>query len=509
LKTRSFRIALRADASQLIGLGHVKRCLSLAIALRELGFELRLITRSLSVDSASMAREAGVYVLLLPEPTEAQPDDYVAHSAWAGVSWWHDAAQTADALKDWSPDWVIVDHYAFDARWQQYISSTCNTRIGVIDDLGDRELFGELLIDQNLHVNHRKKYLGLWPSDSRILGGPRYALLGPAFTGVKPLAISNTVSSIGIFMGGVDASGLSIIALRACREFAGFTGRIEVVATKALVGLHELISLAQKWPDTEILCDLPDLASFFRRHDLQIGAAGGASWERCAVGAPSLLLLGADNQKPVISALREEGAVATLDPDQLLNEASVSSALLKLLDEPDRRTFLSKRSHSLVDGLGATRVALAIGVSTLELRNSGPEDAVPTFHWRNHPETRRFFHDSSPLQLAEHCSWWDKTLIKPDCKLFIAFIGSRDVGVLRLDLKGNIAHLSIYIDPDFHGLGIGKEILRAAQKWASQDMQAPWRLEAEVLASNIISQRTFAKVGFMNCEQCWIWEPSK
>ena len=55
-------------------------------------------------------------------------------------------------------------------------------------------------------------------------------------------------------------------------------------------------------------------ADFFGRHDLQIGAGGGATWERCCVGAPSLTLPCSRNQQVVISALAELGILRTTEP---------------------------------------------------------------------------------------------------------------------------------------------------------------------------------------------------
>ena len=508
MKINPLRVALRADASPLIGFGHVKRCLSLAIALRELGFEPRLITRPLSADSAGMARDAGVEVLLLPQPPAAAPQaDPVPHAAWAGVNWRDDAAQTAAALAPWAPAWVVVDHYAFDTRWQRHVAGTCNTRIAVIDDLADRALDGQLLLDQNLNANHREKYRGRWPADRTLLGGPRYALLGPAYAGLPPLAIRETVHSIGIFMGGADAAGLSGLALRACREVAGFVGPVEVVATRAQTRFSELTELARQWPGTDVLCDLTNLVGFFSRHDLQIGAGGGATWERCSIGAPTLVLPGAGNQQAVIPALVEDGAVAALDPCEPLNAASVGRAVRALIDNPQRRRALSERGRKLVDGVGATRVALTLAADTLALRRANTEDAEPVFHWRNHPDTLRFFRDPRPFELEAHCRWWERTLALPERRLFIAHIGRRDVGVLRLDLEGDAAEVSIYVDPALPGLGLGRAMLRAAQQLAAHGTSASVRLEAEILSGNQASERAFGQAGFTARGQRWVWEP--
>src|SRR5688572_29117437 len=108
------RVAIRADASSVMGTGHVRRCLSLAEALRQAGAHVEFITRALGIDSAAKIQSAGFPVHLLSAPAGSVQDSNPPHADWAGVSWQQDAEDTIRALR--KADWVVVDHYAFDAR---------------------------------------------------------------------------------------------------------------------------------------------------------------------------------------------------------------------------------------------------------------------------------------------------------------------------------------------------------------------------------------------------------
>ncbi|MDH3208981.1 MAG: UDP-2,4-diacetamido-2,4,6-trideoxy-beta-L-altropyranose hydrolase [Burkholderiaceae bacterium] len=509
MNATTLRIALRADASTLCGTGHVRRCLSLAAALREIGAEVRLVTRRLGLDMSAMACMAGVDSHLLSAPTSTfASHDKVPHATWAGVDWRQDAAQTTDALLAWEPDCVVVDHYAFDARWHRHVADQLGARIAAIDDLADRSLEVQYLIDHNLSRDHHEKYRTWIGPHTTVLGGPRFALLGPSYSTLQPLRVDDTVNSIGIFMGGVDAANLSTLALQACREYAGFTGPIEIAATPAYPHLAFLAGLACRWPDTTVVCDLPDLSGFFTRHDLQIGAGGGATWERCCAGAPTLTLTAAANQRAVIPALADLGAVATLeykDGEEYSPEV-IGLAVSALLNHPARRRNLARCARALVDGLGARRVAFALAAGSLKLRRALPSDAVRTFAWRNHPSTRRFSRDSRELTLEEHRNWWQSMLADRQHVLFVADLGPYDVGVLRLDLDGEDAEISVYLDPAFTGLGLGQAMLRAAQRWARDNpTPAIKRLVAHILPSNAVSRKAFTSVGFEPTEGYWIW----
>jgi UDP-2,4-diacetamido-2,4,6-trideoxy-beta-L-altropyranose hydrolase len=508
VSTPCYRVALRADASPLAGFGHVKRCIALALALREIGAEVRLVSRALGIDTCTIAHEAKIEQCTLPAPTDVlPPPDTVPYAAWARVGWEQDAAQTIKELANWRPDCVVVDHYAFDARWHRMVASALDTRIAAIDDLADRALDAHLVIDQNPHQNHRDKYRQWIDSNAKVLGGPRFAMLSPAYAVPQALRIGDEVRSIGIFMGGVDASDLTSLALRACREHANFTGPIEIVATRAYSHLTALIKLVRQWPETEILRDLPDLADFFSRHDMQIGAGGGAAWERCCAGVPTLALIGAANQRAVIPPLAELGVVATIEADLPTTAKNAGRVISALLSDPIRRRALAERGRSLVDGFGATRVALTLTADLLALRDAQLDDAKQAFYWRNHPATRQFSRNSRVLRLAEHCDWWQRTLLLPERRLFIAHVGRYDVGVLRLDLEGDAAEISIYLDPILTGLGLGHALLRAAQSWVLENQSLMLkRLVAEIMPDNRVSQNAFTQARFALKGTRWIWD---
>lgn len=368
------RVAIRVDASTTIGLGHVKRCLSLAADLQDAGSDVRFVTRNLGVQSEFGGH--GVSMLQAPQGM-AHPFDAKepAHASWAEVPWELDARETAEALASQRTDWVVVDHYAFDARWHGAVAASLECRVAVIDDLGDRDLAADLLIDHNHCTNHRAKYGHHIQVDTMVLGGPHYALLGKPYRSTPRCAVREKVESIGIFMGGADKGDFSSLALLACRQHAAFSGRIDIATTSSNPHLADLRSLAARWPDTHVIVDLPHLADFFARHDMQVGAGGGATWERCAVGAPSLALIVADNQRQVLEPIESLGvlrcvAQTSSDPSALGRE------IRAMIDNQKLRAGLAERASRLVDGWGAHRVAQKISQTCIKSASSAPTQAT-------------------------------------------------------------------------------------------------------------------------------------
>ncbi len=463
------------------------------------------MSRQQGIDVAALARRTGIELLELAAPRAAfEINDPVPHAAWAGVGWQRDADETAQVLAGHRCTHVVVDHYSFDARWHRRVAAALDANIAAIDDLADRELAVGLLVDHNLSDNARAKYAGRIGAETRVLAGPRHALLGPSYATLAPREADNTVASIGLFFGGVDVAGLSSLALRACREVVAFRGPIEIATTSAHPQLEALRALAAAHPPTTLLVDSPELSAFFGRHGLQIGAAGGATWERCCAGAPMLLLVAADNQLAVVTQLVARGAAAALPAVASLDVQQVGALVAELLADAPRRHAMARRARALVDGLGARRVALAMLGYIAALRPARADDAVQAHAWRNHPSTREVSRDAREISLDEHRQWWQRALANPARRLFVAHVGRVDVGVLRLDLEGDRAEVSIYLDPACTGLGLGPWLLRAAQRHVA-DEPVLRGLMAHIRPGNHASEAAFAAAGFARGEAFWTW----
>lgn len=486
------RVAIRVDASATIGTGHLKRCLSLVQALIEQGARVSLVTRALDAVSAQVLREAPCPVHWLPAPEGEFLTDGSdpPHAAWGGVSWAQDARDTASALKSERPDWLVLDHYAFDARWHDAVRTAWGCQLLVIDDTADRSLAPDVLLDHNWAPDHRAKYAGRLKREPRWLAGPRHALLSPAYRSAPRHAFHTVVRSIGIFMGGTDPDGISARMLAACRA-AGFTGAIEVVTTSANPHLDKLRESCTSDTGVTLTLDEPNLAAFFARHDLQVGAGGGATWERCCIGAPTIAIALATNQLAVVPGLASQGAV------RAATESALVEVLRELIADPTARQSLGERAAELVDGRGAQRVALHLLRDTLALRPAKLDDAPLLHAWRNHPAVRSVSGTTEPIAFEDHQAWMQRVLSSADRWLFVAQVGDLAVGSIRFDrLDSGHLEVSLYTDPQLQGLGLGRRLLLAGEQQMHHRWQAPFTVDATVVAGNTVSQKLFEGCGY-------------
>lgn len=353
-------IAFRTDASLQIGTGHVMRCLALARALDKAGAVCRFITRELPGHLADRIVDEGFEVTLLPPPEGARPAGPPDHAHWAKVDWTQDADETWAKLDTSRPDWLVVDHYAFDARWQA-AARPAGTRLMVIDDLADRPHACDLLLDQNLgHV--ASDYDGLVPEHCICLTGPRFALLRPEFAQARASALADRVRRgfhhLMITMGGVDPHDATSQVMRAVqRADLPEDLRLTVVMGSRAPALDCVGALAREMPrPTEVAVDVQDMAARMAMADLAICAGGGTTWERCCLGLPSIIVETAENQAGIARAMWAEGAA--FDPGPIL-APDFGKALQAALSEASDAALLdamSKNAAAICDGAGSERV---------------------------------------------------------------------------------------------------------------------------------------------------------
>src|SRR5690606_18833715 len=72
----------------------------------------------------------------------------------------------------------------------------------------------------------------------------------------------------------------------------------------------------------------------------------------------------------------------------------------------------------------------------------------------------------------------------------------RPVGVVRFDVQGDNAEVSIYKVPTEARRGVGSDLLAAAETWLGHNCPSVCVLRAHVLPDNLASQRMFRAAGY-------------
>jgi UDP-2,4-diacetamido-2,4,6-trideoxy-beta-L-altropyranose hydrolase len=354
------KVAFRTDASLEIGTGHVMRCLTLADALRARGGECVFVCRPHRGHLLEQIRERGHEVRALSPPPAsfgAQADD-TPHAEWLGLGWARDAEETLRLTAGERVDWLVVDHYALDRRWEEALRPVCH-QLMVMDDLADRAHDCDLLLDPTLG-RAQADFAGLIRKEAITLLGPRYALLRPEFATLRAESLGRRKAAelwhVLVTMGGIDKDNMTGAVLDALDSSALPPEiRITAVLGRHSPWLSEVRAQAARMRlETQIRVDVADMAQLMTDSDLAIGAGGGTSWERCCLGLPAFILSLAENQHIMAKTLQDAGAVTAVE-----SAAELAHRLDALLAAGKVAPFLARLSTAsaqVTDGKGSERV---------------------------------------------------------------------------------------------------------------------------------------------------------
>lgn len=320
-----------------MGYGHLVRSHALAQAWQEEGGAVLLLTAATDLPSEIAHGSVSIERLAAAHP---DPRDLEGVRSSIGAR---------------AGCWVACDGYHFDRRYADAVMGAGARLLFVADGPARVPPRTDAVLDQTIGAA-RESY----PSTGhgRLLLGPRYALLRPAFAAPPARRRTRDEDRVLVLTGASDPTGLAPRIIRALRGIAGSRLRVEVVVGagsphEEAVRREAALGLSGRFA---VLRDPPDIAALMREADLAVSGGGTTCWELCAMGVPMILITVADNQLPATTGLARAGAALHLGADPEVSDTQIVTAVLELLADPGRREELSRHARSVTDGRGASRV---------------------------------------------------------------------------------------------------------------------------------------------------------
>ncbi len=271
----------------------------------------------------------------------------------------HDVQETLRIANRTHPQWLVLDGYQFGPDYQLALRDV-QWRLMVIDDDGRHEAYhADVLLNQN--AGAAAVLYGRHTHASRILLGCQYAMLRREFRQApRRSATSQSVSQILLTLGGADRGNVTERFLTVLRSCAPADCQIQVLIGPANPHVFRLQEVAAKMNHVTLHVAPSNLPEIMVTCDLAITAAGSSVYELGYLGVPMLLVVTADNQRPIATALDHLRAARRIDELGTNRSADLPSAIESLMSDATARAEYAARFQQLVDGRGATRVVTAL-----------------------------------------------------------------------------------------------------------------------------------------------------
>lgn len=471
-------LLIRCDASIAIGTGHVMRCLALAQAWQDAGGNVTFAMAEATPSIEARLRISGVNVVRLPvSPGSAE-----------------DSARTCDRARQEKAAWVVVDGYHFESAYQTALRAG-GPKVLFVDDHGAAPPYSaDLVLNQNVHACE-----GLYrdrAAHTRVLLGPRYILLRRefGFWRKRTFEIAPRARRILVTMGGSDPDNVTEQILRILLAEPDLELTVVVGGSNPhLANIEQLVSEAK--PPTRLLRDVSDMPALMVWADLVVAGAGTTSWEMCMMGLPAALCVLAPNQEKIAGELARLGAAVDLGYVGRVPADKTSKVLCELLRSQAMRAKMSARGREIVDGRGAERVLTFLWGDPM-LRRTIESDCKSFWEWANDSAEPAVSFAREPIPWERHMEWFLARLADPQSFLYTAVNRRGDpMGMVRYQLDGMRAVLSINLGAAFRGKGNGRKMLFLAAEELFRNSPVT-AIDAFVRISNQPSIRLFEGAGF-------------
>jgi UDP-2,4-diacetamido-2,4,6-trideoxy-beta-L-altropyranose hydrolase len=339
-------LLIRADANSAIGTGHVMRCLALAQAWQDAGGQVTFACTELPPFLSQRLETEGCIVSTI----DAAP----------GTD--RDLAETRRLAESIAPKWLVLDGYAFGPDYQLTLRDV-KWRLLFIDDDGRHENYhADAILNQN--AGAAAVLYGKRTHNTRLLLGCEYAMLRREFLlakkAKKKVSKSDSVSQILLTLGGADPQNLTARYLAILCACCSSDCQIHVLIGPANPHVLYFRELTAKMSRMILHVGATKVAEIMANCDLALTAAGSSVYELGYLGVPMLVVVTADNQRPIATALDQLHVAFRLRDPGDISAAEDKLWIDAFLHDPTKRARCASRFQELVDGRGAARVVAAL-----------------------------------------------------------------------------------------------------------------------------------------------------
>jgi UDP-2,4-diacetamido-2,4,6-trideoxy-beta-L-altropyranose hydrolase len=335
---------IRCDAGSVIGGGHLVRCGALGTALRQSGFEIAFAVSNETMTTFPQLFADFPDTLKGMTATESDVERMASH--------WPSGVELA-----------VVDHYGLGEGFERGMAGWAR-KVLVIDDAPSRRHVCTHLVDTTFR-RRAEEYGAQVESGTVLLCGSDYAMLRQSFRKERYAALERVpraVRRVLISMGLSDNANATQAVLEGLLD-AGGTYEVDCVLGSAAPHLYAVgTAIAAGGPGWRLHtdADAQTMAALTGAADLVIGAPGSASYERCCLGRPALLLVVADNQLHNAAALQEAGAAIVIGQFSHDTADRVANAVRMLAADPTKLRDMHLAAAVVCDGKGVDRVVEAV-----------------------------------------------------------------------------------------------------------------------------------------------------
>ena len=354
------KVWIKANGNGIIATGHIRRCMTIAKELSDLGADTEFI---LSDESSAdllktLSEEDGVFY-----------NATILHSVFSDPL--TDFPVMGEMLRDGKPDFFLLDSYFmteeyFDLLNMSIKENSPSTKTGYIDDLCKFDYPVDMVVNYDLIYDEN-----IYSAPVKLLGG-EYAPLRKQFSDIE-YKVNDIAGRAFLSTGGTDPYHVIGTILNSVYEKSGADSKMprfeSDISCDVIVGAlfedeykEELKELADKHKEITLHEYVTDMSGIMKDADFAVTAGGTTLYELCAVGVPTVVFSMADNQMDFVKGFDKVGAAKyagdVREDDKVLRK--IVTWGVASVENSSFRQKMSDAARSIVGRDGAKKIAEAI-----------------------------------------------------------------------------------------------------------------------------------------------------
>ena len=335
-------LVFRLDAGQSRGFGHLSRCMNLAEEFMPDFVCNFLIKTDDEVAVAKYIENRGIDASLFNV-------DFLDENVTV-------KNETGKILEYCGPnDFLILDHYGIDESYQ-FVLKKNNLKWLQFDSHGWGPFYSDFVLHASPGASEKIYRPLLKDPDSRLLLGPKYAVLHQRFKEVrKKIQHREKLSTVFMSFGGGKSAPIVFQVLNLLDDQLIKDLHLDVLIGSAPEN-DELEKHVENYEQIHLHIGKSDVVPYMLSADLAIISPGTLSYEAACLGLPMLLIPFADNQFMNARGWWEAGCAVNGGTIRTLQAEQLNGILSDLKESPGKIASMSRKSMNLIDGYGAGRV---------------------------------------------------------------------------------------------------------------------------------------------------------
>ncbi|MGG3888379.1 UDP-2,4-diacetamido-2,4,6-trideoxy-beta-L-altropyranose hydrolase [Metabacillus fastidiosus] len=332
-------LVIRADASSLIGTGHIMRTLALAQLFKK-SVKVQYVCAEITNELLNLLIKEQIEVKLLNEKLGTKEE----------------LLATINYIKLLNTQWIIIDGYEFD---ESYISGLKDTGLKVllIDDFGQLNYYAaDIVLNRGVYARE-DMYLNREPYTELLLG-PKFTVLREEFLRWKgvPKKIKKVPRNLLVTMGGADPNNITLKIINMFDRVLLDHYTIKVVLGAANTHANVIKERVKRINiDVELIEIANEMPTLMNWADIAITAGGTTLFEMAFMGLPSAVIQIAENQRSAKVLAEKYNTCIFIGEDRKILDTDIKK-VISILQDPKMRYAMSVNGQRLIDGDGNKRI---------------------------------------------------------------------------------------------------------------------------------------------------------